>query len=160
MISHTPIKIISGGQTGADQAALEWARENGFATGGWMPKGWRTDEGDRPDFKDLYGMKEHADRYYPARTKANVYDADATFIFGNLDSPGCRLTAKACKFMHKPYLGVVWPNDPLSWFDTQLDMQRLLTNVTVLNIAGNRSKSNPGIEDGLKNFLTRMFNEQ
>lgn len=51
-------KIISGGQTGIDQIALELAREYGISTGGWMPPGFVTEDGDKPKMKGLYGMEE------------------------------------------------------------------------------------------------------
>jgi hypothetical protein len=48
-------KTISGGQTGADQAAWRAAKAHAIATGGWMPKGFLTEDGPRPEFAELYG---------------------------------------------------------------------------------------------------------
>lgn len=53
------IRIISGGQTGVDQAALRAAKRVGLPTGGWMPKGFLVEYDFRPDFAELYGMQEH-----------------------------------------------------------------------------------------------------
>ena len=48
-------KVISGGQTGADQAGWRAARAVGIPTGGWMPLGFLTEDSPRPEFADLYG---------------------------------------------------------------------------------------------------------
>ena len=51
-------RIISGGQTGADQAGWRAARACGIPTGGAMPKGFLTEDGPRPEFAGLYGARE------------------------------------------------------------------------------------------------------
>ena len=72
-------KIVSGGQTGADRAALDAALEVGFATGGWIPRGRRAEDGAVPE---RYGnlVETESDAYEP-RTELNVRDSDATVIF-------------------------------------------------------------------------------
>ena len=64
-------KVISGGQTGIDQAGLEAAKLEGFETGGLMPKGFRTLCGKKPQFELLYNMSEDSSETYPPRTYAN-----------------------------------------------------------------------------------------
>ena len=71
-------KIISGGQTGADQGALSACVRAGFPYGGWIPKGRRTEKGKVPA---RYRMRQHWSRHYPPRTEKNVVDSDGTVIF-------------------------------------------------------------------------------
>src|SRR5688572_27329961 len=99
-MSHTVVKIISGGQTGADRTALEVGRALGLQTGGWVPKGCRTAEGS--DYSLLaFGCAEHPSPLYPPRTEANVADSDGTVWFGHR-SPGYTCTRKAWLRLHKP----------------------------------------------------------
>jgi Circularly permutated YpsA SLOG family len=69
-IQPTSFKIVSGGQTGADQAGLRAARAAGIETGGWAPKGWDTEDGPAPWLED-FGLIECPVTGYPARTEAN-----------------------------------------------------------------------------------------
>jgi len=67
-------KIISGGQTGADRAALDVAIELNVPHGGWIPKGRKTEDGVLPD---KYQLKEMPTASYPKRTEKNILDSDA-----------------------------------------------------------------------------------
>lgn len=71
-------RVISGGQTGADEAGLIAAKLYGLDTGGFMPDGFKTRLGDRPEFKNLYGCIAMPGATYRSRTFANVESADAT----------------------------------------------------------------------------------
>ncbi|MGH9425849.1 MAG: YpsA SLOG family protein [Terriglobia bacterium] len=64
--------IISGGQTGADQAGLRAARAVGFRTGGYAPVGWFTEDGPQPALLQGFGLVECDRPGYAARTFANV----------------------------------------------------------------------------------------
>lgn len=101
-----PDKIISGGQTGADSGALVGAVAAGIATGGTMPKGYRTELGPNPDFARRYGLQEHRSAEYPPRTKQNVRDADGTIWVGphSTYGRGYRCTVKEVERQHKPFL--------------------------------------------------------
>jgi hypothetical protein len=150
-------KIISGGQTGADQGGLAAAAILGLETGGWMPRGFRTDTGPRPDLAERYGLTEHSSVDYPPRTRANVLATDATLIFGNAGSRGCRLTIRLTHDLHKPMLIVSWP-PILHRTDLFVDLHRFrqwLINhdVQTLNVAGNRESRAPGIHDACRDFL-------
>ena len=70
-------KIISGGQTGADRAALDVAIKLSIPHGGWIPKGRKTEDGTLPD---KYKLKEMTTASYPKRTEQNVIDSDGTLI--------------------------------------------------------------------------------
>src|SRR4051794_34804286 len=91
-------RIVSGGQTRADQAGWRAARAAGIPTGGGMTRGYLTEapngRGDEPhpEFADLYGAGEMPSNRYAARTEANARDSDATIWFGHTDSSGARAT--------------------------------------------------------------------
>lgn len=130
-------KIISGGQTGADQGGLRAADALGLETGGWAPPGYLTETG--PDFiLKHFGLKEHPFKGWAPRTEANVKGSDGTVIFGDASSPGSRLTARCCKTHGKPLF--VWNQDSafLAWLKEN--------DIVTLNVAGNRESKRPGIE--------------
>ena len=77
-----PEKVISGGQTRADQAGLIAAARFGIATGGWMPKGCRTLAGPNPELAARFGLREHPSEDYPPRTELNVLRSSGTLWFG------------------------------------------------------------------------------
>jgi hypothetical protein len=70
-------KIVSGGQTDADQGALDAAIKLGVSYGGWIPKGRITEDGTPPD---KYKLQEMLSDSYPKRTVQNVIDSDGTVI--------------------------------------------------------------------------------
>jgi hypothetical protein len=80
-------EVVTGGQTGADQAALRAARAAGIPTGGWAPLGWlvETADGKRTEAAPWlaeYGLTECPEPGFPARARANVRDSDGTLWFG------------------------------------------------------------------------------
>lgn len=139
-------RIVSGGQTGADQAGLFAGKALGIPTGGFMPKGWLTEEGPRPELKELFGMEEASGSNYRTRTMWNVRTTDCTLIFGDETSQGSALTITHCKERGKPYLVVPFPTSFSP--DTTAKIVRTWLaekNPEYLNIAGNRESKNPGI---------------
>lgn len=147
------LRAIGGGQTGADQAGWRAARRCGLETGGWMPKGFLTEEGPRPEFASLYDAVETATDRYPERTEANVRDSDATLWFGSTDSPGAKTTLNACRGMGRPTLIVrpgMRPSEVAAWLRRQ-------PRLRVLNVAGNRESKAPGIGDRVEAFLVAVF---
>jgi hypothetical protein len=134
-------KVISGGQTGADQAGWRAARAAGIPTGGWMPKGFLTEAGPRPEFGEAFGALEIATDSYAARTRQNVRDSDATVWFGSIDSRGYKATHDAALVLSRPFF-IVWPkttkpSDLAGWLAKK--------NPRGLNVAGNRESGSPGI---------------
>src|SRR5437870_10377236 len=93
-------KIISGGQTGVDRAALDVALELGLPCGGWCPRGRRAEDGPIPERYPLQEMKSPA---YPPRTARNVRDSDGTVILtrGQPDR-GTALTIELAERYRKP----------------------------------------------------------
>jgi hypothetical protein len=157
-------RVISGGQTGADQAGWRAARAAGIVTGGWMPKGFLTEDGPRPEFAELYGAQEHHLIGYPPRTKANVRDSDGTMIFnvGSEFSMGTKATLRACRYGDHPtrpalivgirhdfHFCTVEPDGAADWID------RLF--IKTLNVAGNRESVEPGIGAWVERYLTEVF---
>ncbi len=147
-------KVISGGQTGDDQAAWRVAKAFGIPTGGMTPLGFLTEDGPRPDFADLYGAKEMKTADYRARTEQNVRGSDATLWFGSTDTPGAKATLNAIKGMGRPHMLViprkgVRPSDVAAW----LAPGRYKT----LNVAGNRESKAPGIGVRVERFMAEVF---
>lgn len=144
-------KIISGGQTGADIAALRIAKSLGIKTGGWMPLGFRTLDGDKPEYGDEYGMWEHSEHGYPPRTYMNVLESDGTVRFAfNFDSPGERCTLKAIQRYNKSYFDVnISPAQRENYMDMLPNPAHLAAwldenSIKVLNVAGNADKNIQG----------------
>lgn len=147
-------RIISGGQTGADQGGLMAGNALGLGTGGFAPRGYITEAGPAPDLLGgLYALTEMPTDSYPDRTRANVLAADGTVVFapGNgVASPGTRLTLRVCRETGKPYL--LNPESPAvlrAWADAH--------GVRVLNVAGNRESRAPGLQDRVAVFVEAAF---
>jgi Circularly permutated YpsA SLOG family len=142
-------KVITGGQTGADQAAWRAARAAGLETGEWMPAGFLTEDGSRPEFADLYGAAETSSASYPPRARMNVQAGDGTLWLGNVGSLGARATLAACRKAGKPWLEVVPgstdPSTVAAWVVDQ--------GIRVLNVAGNRESSSSGIGEQAERFM-------
>ena len=97
-------KIISGGQTGADQGALDTAMRLGIDHGGWIPKGRKTEAGPLPE---KYQLTEMPTGEYHLRTEKNVVSAEATVIFSHGPlSGGSLLTQQAAERHGRPWLHV------------------------------------------------------
>ena len=146
-------KIISGGQTGVDQAALFAAKALGLETGGWMPKDYKTDDGPRPDLARQFGLIATQSSSYVDRTKGNVFYADGTLIFGRINSPGCKLTRKFIAEFNRPSYIIRWPSVYYLLDDSGFRTWLLDKKITILNVVGNREGKNPGIFDAVKAFL-------
>jgi hypothetical protein len=144
-------QIISGGQTGADLAGLEAAKELGIPTGGFMPKGCLTEKGKDPFLLQKFNLKEHTSSEYSPRTFANVRDSDATVIFAkDFSSAGTFTTLKALKQYNRPFLKID-VKKPCSY---EFFTEWLVKNkIEVLNVAGNRESVCKGIQEFTKKFL-------
>ena len=143
--------VVSGGQTGADQAGLRVAERLGLSTGGFAPLGWRTEAGPAPWLGTRYGLKQHASRSYRDRTVANVELAGLTAVFDETGgrSPGSKLTVMTCARLHKAHL--VNPDA------VALAAALIALKPRVLNVAGNREESRPGIQGRVEGVLDRAF---
>lgn len=159
--------IRSGGQTGVDQAALRSAKRLGLTTGGWMPKGFLTEGGPRPEFAELYGMKEHASSAYPPRTHQNVQCSDFMIWLGPIGSSGYKCTMKAANAKARTGYGILQIRNlevnENSVVCSAMCVETLLSDdpghVNVINVAGNRESSCPGIGERAEAFLVELFRE-
>ncbi len=147
-------RVISGGQTGVDQAALAAARRAGLETGGWVPKGWLTEAGPAP-WLERYGLREMPSADYPRRTVKNVQDSDATLWLGDPASTGGRLTCETTRRRGKPLyvanpLAEASPSAVAAWY-------LALPAARILNVAGNRESVEPGIGERAERFLSEFF---
>lgn len=164
-------KIISGGQTGVDVAALRAARARGIPAGGTMPKGWKTLRGPKPEYRELYGMREAYSASYAMRTETNVRDADLTIrIAVDFSSAGELCTYRAILKCERPNFAieVVSVDGSLLLLDfaAPADAARKIREVAaargrpiVINFAGNSERTAPGIEafaEGLVGELIEM----
>jgi len=143
--------LVSGGQTGADRAALDWAIEHGVRHGGWCPKGRKTEDGVLPE---RYRLQETPAAAYLQRTEWNVRDSDATLVFtldDRLDG-GSKRTAAFADSLGKPWLHVRPGVHPKY-------VARFLTRhaVQVLNVAGKRESSAPGIGELVRQVLSQAI---
>lgn len=90
-------KIISGGQTGADRAALDVAINLRIPHGGWIPKGRKTENG---ILSDKYQLKEMSSSSYQERTEKNVLDSDGTLIISRRKLTGGSALTKKLAVKH------------------------------------------------------------
>jgi hypothetical protein len=146
-------KVISGGQTGVDQAGLVAARALGLETGGWAPRGWMTEDGPAPWLAD-YGLVECPEPGYPARTRRNAADAEGTLWLGDPASPGGLCTLKGCRLAGMPWCVV---HDPKSPPPAEVADWLVRQGIAVVNVAGHRESSRPGIGVRAERYLRRVF---
>lgn len=136
-------KVISGGQTGVDQAGLFAARDCGIHTGGWVPKGYRTLIGNQPELLSGFGLKETDAENYQTRTKYNVRDSDGTIrLASNFSSYGELCTLRAINKYDKPFLDIhLNISNPKRFDYTERICEWVISNnISTLNVAGNADR--------------------
>lgn len=151
------IKIISGGQTGADRGGLDAAIKLKMPHGGWCPQGRRAEDGTIPV---KYKLEEASSVYYAVRTELNVQHSDATMIFCyNIpDSRGTALTISLCKKHKKTWIDVF---SELGMFVDDEEgvryMAALIKHFSVVNVAGTRESRMPGIQKTVQGRCLEIF---
>lgn len=151
-VGRFPGRVVSGGQTGVDRAALDVALELGLELGGWCPNGRRAEDGEIPP---CYPLRETPSRRYAQRTAWNVRDSDATLILYRGDlAGGSALTARLAVRMRRPLLTVDLSESPEPgaagcWIAAN--------RVRVLNVAGPRETGCPGITGHARAFLRKLL---
>jgi hypothetical protein len=145
------IKIISGGQTGADRAALDFALMNHIPCGGWCPYGRKAEDG---KIDARYPLIETTSKKYPDRTRKNIETSDGTVIFylQQFDT-GTGLTLSLCKKLNKPCLIIKLSMNPgpevmRTWLNDQ--------PLKIINIAGPRESFEPGLYQAVINYLGQV----
>ncbi len=145
-------KIVSGGQTGVDRAALDVALQASFPCGGWCPRGRIAEDG---SIDARYPLQEASSRDYTLRTEWNVRDSDGTLILarGRLVG-GTALTRSLARRLGKPVhvVDLVAEEDAQSVVDWLED-----NNIQTLNVAGPRESQNPRIYDQAAAYLRRLL---
>jgi hypothetical protein len=176
-------KIISGGQTGTDEAALFVAKKLGIETGGFAPLGYRTTAGSHMALKYVYGLVETEKTNYQHRTKLNVMNSDGTLrIACDFTSPGELLTINLCNELHKPvfdiYVSVsdkyrnktncenVWTYSS----DCVIDLNSQIKddfwhwvdyhNIETLNVAGNSNVTVPHMYNYAATVMERLMQKE
>ena len=162
-------KIISGGQTGADRAGLDFAIETGLEHGGYVPKGRKAEDG-RID--DRYNLVELTTSSYPARTRRNIEKSDGTLIFSleRVLSGGTKLTLELANKLEKPVFHIYdTRKERISKQDSlRLEIQALTdflcsNKIEILNVAGPRESKEPGVYEWtltILRFLNRARDPQ
>ena len=147
-------RIVSGGQTGVDRGALDAAIALGIAHGGWCPRGRLSEDG---PIAAHYQMQETASSKYWVRTRQNVLDSSGTLIVcrGPLQG-GTRLTYRLAQRFAKPCLVVDLSRDAdvaavRRWIEEH--------EIRVLNVAGPRESTVPGITEDTCRFLIAVLRE-
>ena len=149
-------KLISGGQTGADIAALDVALKHDFAHGGWCPKGRRSEDGPIPL---RYNVFETRSESYLQRTEWNVRDSDGTVVFtiAVRVTGGSLRTIEFSKKHGKPCIHISLSGGSL--FDPALQLQEFVKKhgIKRLNVAGSRESKEPGIHRQVMKVLEDAF---
>jgi hypothetical protein len=148
---------VSGGQTGADRAALDWAIEQGVPHGGWCPRGRLAEDGPIPR---RYALDETPSEAYVVRTEWNVRDSDGTVVLslGAGLSGGSLRTAELARDRGKPCLHLSRSGDGAVAGERLRDFVRA-HGIRVLNVAGPRASSEPGVGAFVRDTLTQAFGE-
>jgi hypothetical protein len=150
-----PLKIVSGGQTGADRAALDWAMEHGLAHGGWCPLGRKAEDGVIPA---RYALVETPTDRWEQRTEWNVRDSDGTVIFtiGETLAGGSLTTIEVAQVLGRPCLHLSRRVDG----DLAAGKLRRFVGdhaIRVLNVAGPRASGEPGVGEFVLATLDQAF---
>jgi hypothetical protein len=148
-------KIISGGQTGADQAALDAALKLDIPHGGWIPKGKITENGPLPD---KYQLDEMPTTSYPKRTVQNIIGSDGTLIIsrGGLTG-GSAYTRKMAVKHHRPWLHINLNRTPSFGASVKINIWVLENDIEVLNVAGPRASKDPEIYQLVKDIIESAY---
>ncbi len=137
------IKLVSGGQTGADRAALDFAIEHQILHGGWCPAGRLAEDGPLPA---RYQLTETPDGSYAQRTEWNVRDSDGTVVLSMVETltGGTSETVGFARALGKPVLHLWRNGGPAT---PELELLRFIRDngIKVLNVAGPRASQAPEI---------------
>jgi Circularly permutated YpsA SLOG family len=158
-------KILSGGQTGVDQAALRAAQACDLDCGGWCPPGRLSESGKIPSIFPLMETPEERSAEAPdiprsQRTEWNVRDSDATLILQpsgfDKQDPGTEW-AKSCAERFGRSLLICDPSEQMA--PGKIKQWLRVESVQTLNVAGPSEKTVPGIGNQAYLLLQRIFSE-
>ena len=144
-------KVVSGGQTGVDRAALDVAFEKGLPRGGWCTRGRRAEDG---TLDIRYPLIETPSEEYSQRTEWNARDSDGTLVLTRgTPTEGTAFTIEIAKKLEKPCLVLDLAEAPKESAVTAWAADH---NVRVLNVAGPRESKCPGIYAQAAEFLRKV----
>ncbi len=145
-------KIVTGGQTGADRAALDTALELDLAVGGWVPQGRWAEDGAVP--AHYPNLREAESREPAVRTELNVRDSDATVVLSHGEpSGGSAFTLEVAKRIGRPFLHIDLSGTSIRDAARQLREWLAIEGPQTLHVAGPRSSEDPEIFDAVKLVL-------
>lgn len=161
-------KVISGGQTGVDQAALKGAKRAGLETGGVMPKGFKTEVGPQPNLANKFNLKESKSKSYVKRTKMNVDKADGVLAFLKTASGGTSRTIRYAKT--KKWESPIMPKEnkqngyrPVYVVDDTDNIkisliEKFIINneIKILNVAGHRQSKAPDLAKKVEKVIYQI----
>ncbi len=159
MFDLRTITIVSGGQTGADRAALDFAIAHGIAHGGWCPRGRLAEDGPLPP---RYQLRETPSQNYAQRTEWNVRDSNATVLFTLTAEMqgGTALTRDLAERLGKPWLHLAGGEAGRASVPEAADRLAAFLaghQVQTLNIAGPRASQEPGVADFVGQVLATVW---
>ena len=146
------VKVVSGGQTGVDRAALDIALELGMPCGGWCPQGRKAEDG---PLMPRYPLAETPSAEYAQRTEWNVRDSDGTLVLTRgTPTEGTAFTIDCAARLGRPCLVLDLTEQPTpavvrEWISTH--------GIKVVNVAGPRESKCPGIYEQALQFLRQAF---
>jgi hypothetical protein len=146
-----PDRVISGGQTGVDRAALDWALSNRIPHGGWCPRGRRAEDG---VISRIYQLQETESAGYATRTRCNVVRSDATLLLniGALDGGSAR-TRRAAEANGKPVCVIQLDQQSPEACARHITAWLANGGFVTLNIAGPRESKRPGVYQSARSVL-------
>lgn len=152
--TNRKLTIISGGQTGVDRAALDFAIAHGFPHRGWCPRGRRAEDG---VLDARYQLTETESRNYRQRTRRNVVDSDGTLILsmGNLEG-GSLATLRFARQYEKLVEVVALDGEDLKAEAVRVSAWLMTNAVGKLNVAGPRASKQPDVYRRAKEFLQAL----
>jgi predicted Rossmann fold nucleotide-binding protein DprA/Smf involved in DNA uptake len=147
------LKIISGGQTGVDRAALDAAMSALVEVGGWCPRGRLAEDG---TISSNYPLAETPSDDYAERTRLNVQDSDGTLILCEGTIRGGTLFTRECaEKLNKPFLVVGFASA-----DCAKACDWIIANsILVLNVAGPRASQAEGVYDRAYSFVESLIRQ-
>jgi hypothetical protein len=155
MSDFLKLKIISGGQTGVDRAALDAALESGISAGGWCPQGREAEDG---PIAEKYPLQELPDGSYKERTLKNVQESDATvIIYFETISGGTEETLSFCLKEKKPYLLIDGSDFNEEGASKRIKQFINGNQISLLNVAGPRASKEKRAYEYTKQAFTLLL---
>lgn len=147
------VKLVTGGQSGVDRACLDVAMSLGIPCGGWCPQGRLAEDGVLPE---RYPLTETESPDPSQRTEFNVRDSDATLVlWDGRGTDGTRLTVECANRYNRPLLCMSPSQFDRKSFEDWVER----VNPRVLNIAGPRESTQPGVYQETYTLLMALFSD-